>query len=299
MASDFTSDTFLGETPDFNLRFPPLPKTMTEVSKLIGEGEELPDTPRLADIVSADPIIAAFILRRVNSVYHSVRREVDDVRKAVRLLGFQEVCNIALAAGMMELEEFIATKERKAIFRDIMKANIGAAYFAQALAEPLALRQKNKAFIVGLQHSVGRLVLLYNRARDYEGLWNTTVGEFLPGAANERKTFGADHSELGARALSRWSYPDSITLVIRHYLRPGGLKDNSLRGLALLLSVAVSASEQLCLMMAGRKGRVFFRPPPAVHALARVTKKPSGHLIDIVQSNRNEAIDYIGAMLIR
>ena len=272
---------------------------MSEVSKLVGEGKELPDTPRLADIVSADPIIVAFILRRVNSVYHGVRREVDDVRKAVRLLGFQEVCNIALTVGMMELEEFVATKERTAIFRDIMKVNIGAAYFAQALVEPLPLPRKNKAFIVGLQHSVGRLVLLYNRAHDYETLWNKTIGDFAPRAADERKTFGADHSELGARALARWNYPESITSVIRHYLKPGGLKDNSLRGLALTLSVAVTASEQLGLMMAGRKGRTFFSPPPAIHALARMTKRSSGHLVDLVQSRRKEAIDYIGAMLRR
>ena len=157
MASKFTSDAFLGETPDFNLRFPPLPKTLEEVSKLISEHAELPDTPRLADIVGADPIVAAFVLRRVNSVHHSVRRSVDDVRKAVRLLGYQEVVNIALAVGMMQLEEFMATEERSAIFQD------------------------------------------------------------------------------------------TITAVIRNYLRPGALKDRSLRGLAL--SVAVSASEQVCLSM--------------------------------------------------
>lgn len=164
MASKITSDALLGETPDFNLRFPPLPKTLEEVSKLISEHADLPDTPRLADIVGADPIVAAFVLRRVNSVHHSVRRSVDDVPKAVRLLGYQEVVNIALAVGMMQLEEFMATEERTTIFQDIMKASIGAAYFAQELAVPLRLPQKNKAFIVGLQHAVGRLVLLYNRA---------------------------------------------------------------------------------------------------------------------------------------
>ncbi len=75
----------------------------------------------------------------------------------MRLLGYQEVVNIALAVGMMQLEEFMATEERTTIFQD------------------------------------------------------------------------------------------TITAVIRNYLRPGALKDRSLRGLAL--SVAVSASEQVCLSM--------------------------------------------------
>jgi len=297
LGSAFTSDALLGETPDFNLRFPALPKTLEEVSKLISERTELPDTPRLADIVRADPIIAAFVLRRVNSVHHGVRRSVGDVRKAVRLLGYQEVINIALAVGMMQLEAFMATEVRTTIFQDIMKASIGAAYFAQELAVSLRLPQKNKAFIAGLQHSVGRLVLLYNRPRDYEALWDATPNDFAPRASDERKTFGTDHCELGARALKWWNYPNTITAVIRNYLRPGALKDRSLRGLALALSVAVSASEQVCLSMTEKKGQAFFTPPPATHALARMTRKSSAYLIDLVESKREQALDYIGTML--
>ena len=94
-----------------------------------------------------------------------------------------------------------------------------------------------------------------------------------------------------------WNYPNTITAVIRNYLRPGALKDRSLRGLALALSVAVSASEQVCLSMTENKDPVFFKPPPATHALARMTRKSSAYLIDLVESKREQAVEYIGAML--
>ena len=297
LASDSTNSTYLGDSLDFSLRFPPLPKTLTEVSRLIAESAELPDTPRLADIVRADPIIATFVLRRVNSVYHGVRREVDDVRQAVLLLGFEEVCNLTLTVGMMEMEESVVSGEPAAVFRDIMKVSIGAAFFAHELANRLRLPQKSKAFTLGLQHAVGRLVLLYNRPREYEVLWRSTERDFGPRAAIERMTFGADHNELGARALEKWNYPGSITSIIRNFHRPGALKEQHLRSLAMTLSVAVSASEQLCLSMVSNKGKPFFTPTSITHALARLMKITSKDLVEKIRPRREEARDYIAAML--
>lgn len=297
MTAQHKPEAYIGDSPDFILRFSPLPKTQAEVARLAEAGVETPDTPRLADVVRADPIIAAFILRRINSVFHGVRRSVDDVRQAVRLLGFQEVCDIVLTVGTVEEEVTVLSGKQAAIFRDIMKVSIGAAYFAENLAEQLRLPQKNSAFTVGLQHAVGRLVLLQNRPRPYELLWEGTVGEFCPRAGDERRVFGADHTELGARALSRWNYPETISSVIRNYTRPGALSDQSLRALALTLSVAVTASEQLCLSMVSRRGKRFFTPTPATHALARLTKMTSTALIELIRPQREPARDFIMGML--
>ena len=51
--------------------------------------------------------------------------------------------------------------------------------------------------------------------------------------------------------------------------------------------------------MTEKKGRVFFTPPPATHALARMTRTSSAYLIDLVESKREQAGDYIVAMLRR
>ena len=90
-----------------------------------------------------------------------------------------------------------------------------------------------------------------------------------------------------------------MTAVIRNYLRPGVLKDHQLRTLALTLSVAVSASEQLCLSLVSRKGKPFFTATPAVHALARLAKSSSPKLVENIRSHRGDARDYIMSMLQR
>jgi len=289
----------IGSSPDLDLHFPPLPKTLDQVLTLIQEDQDTPDTQRLAKIVQRDPIIAALLLRRVNSVFHGVRRPVDDVRQAVILLGFQQVCNLVSSAAMMELGAVLTRGNRMAIFQDIMRVSIGAAHFAQELSRELKLSLQAKAFIAGLQQGIGRLVLLYNRPGVYEELWAGTWDDFGPRAADERKVFGADHHDLGARALKWWNFPEPIIDVIRNVARPGAIKDHEWRSLALTLSVSVSASEQLCMAMMGRKTRPFFSPTPATHALARMTKNKSGYLSEQVQSQRAPAQDFISLMVPR
>ncbi|MFQ5571543.1 MAG: HDOD domain-containing protein [Rhodothermales bacterium] len=273
-----------------------MPKTVAEVSNIWAEAEESPNTRKLAGVVSADPIVANFVLRRVNSVYYGLQRSIDDVRQAVLLLGFDEVCSLTMTVGMMQFREAAFTGEQTAIFKDIMKVSVGAAFYVRDLARRLSLPLKEKAFIVGLQHAVGRLVMLYNRPKEYAALRRETPRDFIPSASEERKQLGIDHAVIGAKALKWWNMPESITLVIGHYLRPGALKEKDLRSLALALSVAVAASEQLCQTTSARPGTPFFTPPVTIHALAKMKRKVSNDLVNMVRLQEEPAISYIKTM---
>ena len=90
------------QEPNLEIRFPPLSRTVSEVSAVVDMAES-PDTRRLAEIVHADPVTAALVLRRINSAYYGLRRRFSNVQQAVALLGFLEVCDIVLTAGMLKL----------------------------------------------------------------------------------------------------------------------------------------------------------------------------------------------------
>ena len=49
--------------------------------------------------------------------------------------------------------------------------------------------------------------------------------------------------------------------------------------------------------MTEKKRQAFFTPPPATHALARMTRKSSAYLIDLVESKREQAVEYIETMM--
>ncbi len=291
-----TPATRIERAPNFDIRFPPLPRTVTEVSKLVAEKSEVPDTHRLVSIVNSDPVIAGSVLRRINSAYHGVRRRVGDIHKAVFLLGFEDVCDIVLTSGMMRLQDILNSEEQTRIFDQIMRMSVGTASFAKMIASHLDLQQQNSAFTLGLLHTSGRLVLLYNRPDDYEALWCTNDYGFAPTVTSEQIIFGTDHAELGSMAAESWHLPEFIVEVIRHYLTPGHLKERDLRLLALTLSVSVAAMERLCLHEAP-PDEPHLEPSAALHMLAKLMETESEDLVELIETSCREIYDYTQSMV--
>ena len=292
-----TPATRIERVPNFDIRFPPLPRTVSEVTKLVAQKSDAPDTPRLVGIVNADPVIAGSVLRRINSAYYGVRRRVGDIHKAVYLLGFDEVCDIVLTSGMMRLQDILHSDEQARIFDQIMRMSVGTASFAKKIAAHLDLNQQSSAFTLGLLHTSGRLVLLYNRPDDYEALWCTNDYGFAPTVTSEQIIFGTDHAELGALASESWHLPEFIVRVIRHYLTPGHLvDDHELRVLALMISVSAAATERLCLD-APVSDNPKMEPTAALHMLAKVTQRKSAEIVDLIDSSWREIYDYTRTMV--
>jgi HD-like signal output (HDOD) protein len=290
-----TPATRIVRTPNFDIRFPPLPRTVADVTKLVAEMHEEPETARLVRIVDSDPVVAGFVLRRINSAYYGVRRRVGDVQKAVHLLGFEEVCDIVLTSGMMRLQDILHSGEQAGIFDQIMRMSVGTASFSKKLASHLDLFQQSSAFTIGLLHTCGRLVLLYNRPDDYEALWCSNHGGFAPTVTSEQIVFGTDHAELGAKAADSWHLPELVVTMIRQYLTPGHIEDHDLRVLALTLAVSAQACERLCLDRMPASAR--FEPSAALHLLSKAVRMDAAEIAAFVEENRLEVFEYTHSMV--
>ncbi len=283
------------KAPNLELRFPPLPRTVSEVSALLAQQTDIPDTPELTRIVHNDPMVAALVLKRINSAYFGIRREVSDVGKAVRLLGFLEVCNIVLASAMMKLRNVVKTRAQERMFEQIMQASVGTASYATELTNFLKMPNREIAFTSGLLHTSGRLVLLHNRPAGYERLWKSGKPGTMPTAGSERATFGVDHTLLGGLAADHWNLPESVVQVIRCYLKPGHLRHPGLRSIALAVSVAASATEQLC--MTPDNNHLRFEAKTALRILARTSNASPQELVRLIESRRANVKDYMATMI--
>lgn len=302
MNSNHPTSSALSYQPSFqiDMQFPPLPGTVAGVSQILAEGSESPDLHELAEVVSADPVIAAAILRRVNSAHYGLRTTVGNVHQAVGLLGFLRVCNIALTTGMLQLERAFASDEQAYLFHEVMRASVGAAFFGEHLAQEINPSLKGKAYTAGLLHAVGRLVFLYNRPDDFEALWFVTEDHFGPRISEEKKIFGVNHATLGAWAAKVWGLPDYISQVLHACQHPEEAEDN--RTLVLILAVAVSAIEQLCLDLRVSDGVVEegghpFSAPSALMLLARQENINPMALVRQIIEGQEKALDYIEIML--
>lgn len=302
MAFHLNPDAAADQDVDFSLRgemrprisFPPLPHTVQSVSSLLSEMSVEPNTLQLAQIVDSDPMVAASVLRRINSAYYGVRRRIASVQKAVMLLGFLEVANLVLTAGMEQLEETLCPDEHSDAFERIMRTCIGTAQYAREIASHLNLSCEGQAFSAGLLHAVGRFIMLHNDPDAYEALWETEGG--LPSREAEKEAFGIDHARLGAVAADEWKLPGVLIKAIRYYPTPEKLDAEEQRLVARLVAVAASAINDTHLAD-GVEAEREYTPTQELAALADEVGADVEPLGAFIEKKRPRIRSYVDTML--
>lgn len=302
IAFNLETDPAPDQDVDYSLRgelrprisFPPLPHTVESVSKLLSEMEVEPNTLQLAQIVDSDPMVAASVLRRINSAYYGVRRRIASVQKAVMLLGFLEVANLVLTAGMEQLEETLCPDDNSEAFERIMRMCIGTAQYAREIASHLNLPCEGQAFSAGLLHAVGRLIILHNDAAAYEALWEAE-GD-VPSREAEQERFGIDHARLGAIAADEWKLPGVLIKAIRYYPTPDTLEENEQRLVARLVATAAAAVATMRLAYGVDTEREY-QPTPELEALADEVDSDIEPLSAFIEKKRPRIRSYVDTML--
>ena len=99
----------------------------------------------------SDPVTAAYILKRVNSPMYGLRRKTSQIERAVNLLGFSEVCNLVISAGMKKISYYQKDTKEIVIYDHIMKDSVTAAAYSRLLADYLNLPLKEMADELGIR----------------------------------------------------------------------------------------------------------------------------------------------------
>jgi putative nucleotidyltransferase with HDIG domain len=195
-----------------------LPSLPSIVLDLIAsfEREDL-DATVLADKMSRDQALAARMLRLANSSFYGLPAKVRTVREAIVVLGFDSARALAVAGSV--IETFSGGAYRQIDVAGFWRHSIATALGAKNLARHAGLDQ-DAAFIAGLLHDIGRLVLAssfpdhYAQAVDYCAHNDTTVSEA------ELHVFGIDHQRAGQMLAEAWQFPAPIQRAIGQHHAP-------------------------------------------------------------------------------
>lgn len=199
------------------LTFPTLPSTISKVEEFIASGQTDPEP--LIDIVEHDPSVSLNVLRRVNSPYHGLRREVESIDRAVRLLGFVEVSSIVMIEGVEEPRGHFDS--HSVLLRQIAHSAVFTGRFAQGLTKALDVEEDwtRLAFSAGFIHAMGRLVLLHVQPDRYATLAEADTMP-LPDTEAEAHAFGENYRTLAPRAADHWELPERVCSVLQIAAHP-------------------------------------------------------------------------------
>ena len=148
---------------------------------------------KLAELIEKDTIVAGSVLHLVNSALYSRRGTVNSVRHAISILGFGKLRNAVLG---MSMARFNMHSAATAILADI-------------LAQKLPAEYPEGAFIGGLLHDVGRLLIAVGLPEEHERILQLHKADRELDEC-EKEVLGFSHADLSAYALQYWNLPAPI-----------------------------------------------------------------------------------------
>lgn len=200
---------------------PPLPQAMAEV--MLALGNQALSAQRSITLIESDPALAARTLRLANSAFYGMAGRVGSIGDAVRLLGLRTVAGVLSAAALHGLLKLPACPGFD--FEAYWHHAVATALASRALA-PLAGVDADQAFLAGLMHDVGQLVLAAHLPADAQASIAQARQAGQPLHQAELALLGVSHAQVGAWVARHWHFPDAITSAIeRHHgldLPPGG-----------------------------------------------------------------------------
>ncbi len=224
--------------------------------------------PAIARIVDKDAAISAKLLQLVNSAFIGARKAFTNIEQAVIHLGADTVRNLAISISVQQVFRRVETNGLLSIDRFWHHSYLNA-LLCQKIAVTIAYPDPAEAYLAGLLHDIGKLLL-----------WMAFPGKYAPLllkgvrchngrlAFLEEEKLHINHCEAGAWLCEQWRLPALLADAIRYHHHPiaeveQALPLTKIASLSDLLSHSDPA-DQDCRDAADRYFRL---SPPQVEAL--------------------------------
>ncbi len=223
-----------------------LPTLPTVVAKII----ELVDNPRtnatlLARLISTDPALTARMLKLANSAYYGFPRRIGTINLAIVVLGFNTVRDLALSASLVDRFDLNEDHDDSTLM-GFWSHSVNTAVAARMLQRLTRSRVVGEAFVAGLLHDIGRLVMARYLKSEHQEIQEELKLSGRPIWEIEQEVLSMSHSEVGGLLCKRWNLPQNICDAITWHHHPTEREEDdkltSLVHMAEYLSLRQSAN---------------------------------------------------------
>ncbi len=196
------------------VRLPPLPAVLVELQEVILRRHSSAD--QIAEVISKDPGLAAWLLRLVNSPYYGFSAKVATISRAVALVGTRQIQTLAMGGALNSLA--VLMPKGLIDMQRFWRHSLAVAITAQEIWKLTGRQEAEQLFVAGLLHDCGKLTMAYAAPKVVEQLRRSSEYASNPDYAAEQKILGFDHARLGGMLLHRWNMPLPLVMsVLRHH----------------------------------------------------------------------------------
>ena len=197
---------------------PALPEVLVKLLE-ITEDEQRP-LGEVSELINKDSVLSFKVLHLVNSAYYSLRRKLTSIEQAVVYLGTKSIKNITITTAIHQVFE---QKRFGGCARFDIKHfwwhSLLSATLAKRIAQKVGYNNADEAYLAGLLHDIGRLVLLaaFPEEQDFI-LGDPKRPEDTLRA--EQEHIGITHCEAGARLVREWRLDSLLADAVEYHHMP-------------------------------------------------------------------------------
>jgi len=190
--------------------FPALSSTLGAVNRTAAS-----DTERVAQLsgcILKDFALTNKLLKLVNSAHYKQFGNISTVSRAVVIMGFDNVRNVAVT---LMLFEHLQNKAQAAQLKDEILATYFSGLIARELTAKAGIKDAEEAFICSMFHKLGRLLTAFYFHEEWLEIQKRCNAGNLGEEEASAQVLGICYEDLGLGVAEAWHFPDRLTTTLR------------------------------------------------------------------------------------
>jgi HD-like signal output (HDOD) protein len=193
------------------IHIPPRPSILAEIETLLNSDDD--DTNAIANLIRQDTGLCAVVFKTVNSPFYGLSRPIDNIGKALVVLGINQVMNIVKSVALRQ-----AIGGQEAAYLKFWERSGDIAALSSIIAGRASACNisPDQAYMAGLFHECG-VPILMQRFPGYCKAFRLGEGHNWPDFREEDRCLSTDHTVVGYLVARHWNLPDFVCQAVRYH----------------------------------------------------------------------------------
>ncbi len=200
--------------------FPAMSSTVTLLNKFNPKDEV--SITEFANVILKDLALTTKILKVVNSVHFMQFGEVTTISRAIILLGFENVKNLALT--LMLFDQLQRHKSNEPLMEGIVKS-FYSAILSRRITEEIGFAEQEEAFICSLFHIFGKILVSLAMPDKVADIDSFIAQHHVSESVASLSVLGISYEDIGITIAKEWNFPKKIVSSMRRIM-PSEIADN-------------------------------------------------------------------------
>ncbi|MFK5986376.1 MAG: HDOD domain-containing protein [Pseudomonadota bacterium] len=265
---------------------PSVPHTLIKLIDIFQDFDA--DFKDIANLIQQDPSLTIKMVEVANTANYA-QYQFKSFEQMLVVLGMDSVKTIATTAAVQQFfSQF--NSDTDGFVGAFWLKSLHAAYFSKALAKLVGYSNLDEAYLGGLIHQIGQLILLCQHYQEYAQL----IDKSKTSSAlyqNEIEQFGISSAEFGAQLIASWNMNSMLEDAVLY-------QDATIEQLydSPLLIQLINLSHKFCLQASSNSGEAKLFTDQ-VYQLFNLTEAVISDLADSIQADVKNAAAGLGVNL--